>query len=716
MCSQGAVQNVSFLLSISYGVQLNSPALFFFCLKFGGLGAILHPLLMISYPALRLRRIRLPVLILGVLSSLQAVPTLDPQRNLLSGPPELHRLGEDLPAIQAALLPIGEWTPFPRATDRASWESLAPDVRTSLVRQGETEIAAPWTILPATKLLDYVKNGDRTSYQSLLAAKRTRLIALVLAECAEGQGRFLDAITDGLWAHFEESFWGYPAHIFMQRAGAGLPDVTEPIVDLGVGEAGALLAWVDYLLGPELDTVSPMLRLRLRHEVERRLLAPCLDRADFWWMGWDTQGHPINNWNPWIVANWLSAALLLEADPYRRARHVEKAQRVLDIFINHYPADGGCDEGPSYWGRAGASLFEALDWMHGASKGRIDIFDDPLIANMGRYIMTAHVGHGWYINFADANARTVTDGSLVYRYGRAIADDQLAAFGVWLHQRSSDLTTIPRGGSIGRIIPALFLAAEMADQPAADPLPRDGWLPDLQLMTARDQAGTTDGLYVTAKGGHNDESHNHNDVGSFIAYLDGLPLLIDVGPEIYTAKTFSAQRYEIWTMRSSWHNLPLVNGHEQTAGRAFAARDVRYLAEAERAILSLDLTDAYPPAAAIKSWRRDITLHRGDALTITDDYQLASAITPNEYHFLTNRSVDVTTPGLVRLGPFPGSTTGRGAQLTYDASTLTARVTSFTVTDMRLLDVWGDQVYRLDLIEKNTPLAAQRTVEIRPAD
>jgi len=583
-----------------------------------------------------------------------------------------------------------------------------------LTSAGEDAATKDWTVLPATVYLDFMRNGDRRSYQLPWAERRNRLVSLVLAECAEGKGRFLDPITNGLWVLFEESSWVYPAHIFMQRAGSDLPDITEPIVDLGVGETAALISWIDYLLGPELDTVSPMTRKRLAREVQQRILEPCLERADFWWMAWDTQGHPINNWNPWIVANWLSSALLIEKDPERRARHVEKAQRVLDQFLNSYPADGGCDEGPSYWGRAGASTFEALDWMYGASNGKISVFDEPLIAGMGRYILTAHVGHEWYMNFADANARAAVDGPLVYRYGKAIDDEALAAFGVWLWQRSA-VRAEPELKSIGRILPELFLAAEMAGQTAAEPLPRDGWLPDLQLMTARDQAGTTEGLYVAAKGGHNNESHNHNDVGSFIAYLDGSPLIIDVGPEYYTAKTFSLQRYKIWTMRSSWHNLPLVNGTEQAPGRSFAARDVLYQADEATASLALDLTAAYPASARIKSWQRQITLQRGDALTITDDYQLSAANTPNEYHYLTNRSVDVAQPGIVRLGQFPGAETGRGAELTYDATAIAARVTTFDITDTRLQGVWGDQVHRIDLIEKSTPLAAKRIIRIRPA-
>jgi hypothetical protein len=664
-----------------------------------------------------LPRFRLLTLLCSLLTGLAAASVPMTPRNLLAGPPELHALGKDIPDIQAALLPHGEWTPYPRAADRAGWESLDEAVRADLIAQGEAAAAAgPWEIMSATAFLDYMRTGSRKLYHEQYNERRHRFLQLVLAECAEGEGRFLDPIADGLWAHLEESFWGYPAHIFMQRAGDDLPDVTEPIVDLGVSETAAMLAWVDHLLGPELAGVSPVLRHRLQHEVQRRFLEPCLNRADFWWMAWDTQGHPINNWNPWIVSNWIAAALLIETDPLTRARHIEKAQRVLDIFLNSYPADGGCDEGPAYWGRAGASMFEALDWMHGASAGRIDIYDEPLIQAMGRYILNAHVGDGWYINFADATALTTVEGVLAYRYGRAVGDDELAGFGAWLWQRDHGKSFNSFRRSLGRILPELFLAAELADQPAAAPLPANTWLPDLQVMTARDTADTTRGLYLAAKGGHNDESHNHNDVGSFLAYLDGLPLIIDAGPEAYTAKTFSPQRYEIWTMRSGWHNLPLVNGQEQQAGRQFAAQDVVYIDTTDHASLALDLGAAYPANAHITSWRRELTLQRPERLHITDTYELSETTGPTAYHFLVNRPVELGPEGTVQLGAFPGHPDSRGATLNYDAEVLTAYVTTLEITDARLQRIWGPEVHRIELVEKNTPLAATRTFEIRPTD
>ena len=74
--------------------------------------------------------------------------------------------------------------------------------------------------------------------------------------------------------------------------------------------------------------------------------------------------------------------------------------RSLDVFMSDYPADGGCEEGPGYWGHAAGSLFESLRLLHGASDGRIDIFNALLVHNLGRFIVYAHIADGYFINFA----------------------------------------------------------------------------------------------------------------------------------------------------------------------------------------------------------------------------------------------------------------------------------------------------------------------------
>jgi hypothetical protein len=72
---------------------------------------------------------------------------------------------------------------------------------------------------------------------------------------------------------------------------------------------------------------------------------------------------------------------------------------------------------------------------------------------------------------------------------------------------------------MGRRLNEVFYAGEIFSSKAGPPpLLRGVWLGsvDRQLMTARSRAGSTEGLYLAAWGGHNAQSHNHNDVGNFL--------------------------------------------------------------------------------------------------------------------------------------------------------------------------------------------------------
>lgn len=616
-------------------------------------------------------------------------------------PPSLAQC-HDLAAVRASLQPAGTWRRFPAANDRTAWEKNPIAERRQLIATGEARAAEDWEHLTATLILDFKRKGDRRSYQDPHFRRRTRLHDLVLAECAEGRGRFMDAIADNVWLTCEETFWGWPAHLDEQQAGRELPDIAEPIVDLGVGESAALLAWTDHLLGPQLDSVSPLLRRRIRHEVDRRVLTPCLERDNFWWMGWLRRHHPVNNWNPWVNSNWLACVLVLEEDADRRARAVHKIMRSLDVFLTHQSTDGGCDEGPGYWSRAAASLFDALELLHHATSGRVSLFHEPLIAEMGRFIQRAHVTGDWFINFADAGAKVQVEGALLQRYGRLVGDDSLVDFGRWIEQAQAG-RPLPRIRSINRTLGELLdrgpEAAAVIKEP---PLLRDVWLPDLQVMAARDAAGSAGGFFVAAKGGHNAESHNHNDLGSFLVYLDGEPLLIDVGVETYTAKTFSPQRYEIWTMQSQWHNLPTINGVMQAAGREFAAREVAYAADDAAATLSLDLAAAYPPAAAVTRWMRTVCLQRGRAIELTDEFALERTEAPLLFNFITAQK-PILEPGAVVLRTAGGHT----ARLSFDAVSFTTQAEIREITDPQLEKVWGDRVYRVQLHAKTAVLSAR---------
>jgi hypothetical protein len=594
------------------------------------------------------------------------------------------------------------WKPFPAAAERTAWEGLPQATRKALLESAQRNLGADWPGLPATLFLEYARTGNRSRYERVRNVRRERLREAVIAECVESKERFLDEVANGIWETCEETFWGVPAHLSLQKAGSGLPDVAEPVVDLFAAETSSLLAWTDYLLGARLEKVSPLIRKRVRAEIGRRILTPCFERTDFWWMGLDPKGRRnLNNWTPWIDSNWLTSVLLIESDPKRRVAAVHKIMRSLDAFLASYHDDGGCDEGPGYWSRAGASLFDCLELLHSASNGAIDFYRVPLVREIGRYIYRAHIAGDWFVNFADASARLHPAGDLIFRYGRRIGDTKLQAFGAWAAAGADG----SGGDSIGRQLPALFNLAAIAAAPDKNPpLVRDVWLPGIQVMAARRKEGSADGLYLAAQGGHNAESHNHNDVGNFIVYAGGKPAIVDVGVETYTAKTFSSRRYEIWTMQSAYHNLPTVDGVMQGAGREFAATDVGYEADDRAAEFALNIEKAFPAEAGIENWRRRLRLDRAkNEVLIADRYSLAK---PAKKITLT-----LMTPCAVKPGP-SGEIAIGDVKVVYDGNAMAPVVEEIRLEDSRLRSTWGERMYRVLLVAENPPARGEFNVRI----
>ena len=627
------------------------------------------------------------------------------QRNILT-----HSTNRQI--LNEALIQAPDWHPYPTISDREKWNVVPESVRIGYIKKAEQYLGKEWEILPATFFLDFVRNDNRTRYENMFFGRRQRLTCLVMAEVFENKGRFLDDIANGVWAICEESFWGVPAHIGAQKKGSGLPDITEPIIDLFAAETGELLAWTYYLTGDKLNQISPLIKERIELEEDRRIITPYLGRNDFWWMGFNGE-RAVNNWNPWINSNVLNIALILEKNKVRREDVVYKSMQSIDVFLNGYPDDGGCDEGPGYWGRAGGSLFDYLDLLYLSTGGKINIYNDLLIRKIGQFIYKAWIHDDYYINFADASAINQPEAGLVYRFGKRINDPVMIGFGSFLsiRQKNGRSSEDPDDGSLIRVIPDLLITNELQNEKPIEPFTADMWLPGLQVMAARSYPDSEKDLYFAAKGGHNAESHNHNDVGNFIVYADGRPLLIDIGVENYSAKTFSSNRYDIWTMQSQYHNLPTINGVQQAAGREYHAQNPQFSSTASKVSFSLDIAGAYPANAKVRSWNRRITLDRTKNLVLSEDYILSEWKEPVKLNIITAFNADVSKTGWIFL------TDKRNKSLVYeiiyDPVKFMVSDEEKEVTDDRLIPVWGNRLTRLVFTVKDKSLKGQYQLILR---
>ena len=564
------------------------------------------------------------------------------------------------------------------------WRDSIPEtMRQSYIAFGERYLKKDWSCLPVSVFAEYKKTGNRTHYEGLMFDKRRQLAALVMAELMEGRQRFMPDIMNGLMSTLEETWWGLPAHY-----GTEVPRTEDQNVDLFNAETAALIAYTRHVLSDEIERFSPLLVQRIDQEISRRILQPAV-KTNYWWK---TAGM---NWNPWICSNWLACVLFCEHDDGRRQTALDQIEKACEAFMAAYPDDGGCDEGPHYWDRAAASLFETLYLLQNIS---LTPHPSPLTSKlraMESYIYKMYIGNGYAVNFADAHGnRAMLNINIGYPFGLLTGDKTMCQYAAWvgqqediLHQAAQLYNKSGNWPSLGReLIFLKHIQAFLREEPR-EPHLNEVWLPDLQIMIARDP-------FVAMKGGHNGESHNHNDVGSFIVYCQEptakgqkpiVPLFIDPGVGEYTSKTFSGQRYDIWTMQSDYHNLPRINGYSQRDGKQYKARIVSH----KSGQLTLDISGAYPAEAQVRHWYRTVKLHKGKQVEIIEDFDLQNYLAPTQLMFITPVKPELTKAGIISLS---------GHTLTYDAKQLSPQVEDLTSQlDPVLQQMWGTHLYRIKM-------------------
>ena len=526
------------------------------------------------------------------------------------------------------LLRSGTRALYPPAEDRAAWDRILPEYREEIRRLAETYARESWPVRSASGFLAFTRTGNRQADERPYFARRRKLCAAVLNCCAFPETE-IDDVADGIWLLCEESAWVISAHNVNPVPGAPapaeypLPDVRKPYIDLFSAQTGMILSLTSSLLGKRLDSISPLLRERIREEIRRRILRPFMATDDFWWMGF--RRKDLNNWTPWILSNIIVCALL-----------------------------------------------DCLDVLEKATGGRMAFWKEDRIRNILRFPLAVEMGGGWFANFADCDARPFISGERLETAGEKLADLELTALGARMRGTVADqLNDTPH---LTRALDLLFRRPPAVPaQPEA--CVADSWLPDLQVRLVRRGRWT-----LVCKGGHNGENHNHNDVGSFILAEGGEPVVVDAGNMIYTAKTFSKDRYSLWNVRAEWHNLPVVGGEAQREGAEHAARNVVCTPEG----MALDLEAAYSEAAGIRYLRRTFSLGT-DGLRLTDEGDLLS---PREIAWIF----------LLRHQPAwePGRITA-GNLLIRCPEGLTFLAEEKPVTDARMARSWPGSLWRVSL-------------------
>ncbi|MCD6291493.1 MAG: heparinase II/III family protein, partial [Anaerolineae bacterium] len=331
---------------------------------------------------------------------------------------------------------------------------------------------------------------------------------------------------------------------------------------------------------------------------------------DHWWLH-STHLRTVNNWTAVCNAGVVGAAIYLESDTARLAEIIARGARSLDDYLDTFDPDGGSSEGPGYWTYGFGHYTIIAQLVEHRTEGMVNFMDNEIVRKAAQFPLRTILSPGAYVNFSDCNRRVkLVVPHLVYLSRRlGIPDLMRLAREQASSRKTHTFWGIQLGGTLTWNLRALFW--RVSSEPTGRFIPsRHDWFSGMMWMIARYDPEDPNALVLAAKGGHNNEMHNQNDVGNIIVHVNGESVVADPGRGRYTRAYFGPERYEHFVNSSLGHSVPVVNGQAQLPGQEHGATLLEHQATDAIDLLKLEIKDTYPEEADLASLQRTIALHR----------------------------------------------------------------------------------------------------------
>ncbi len=445
----------------------------------------------------------------------------------------------------------------------------------------ETFLTTVPECLPYTKFREFLETGERTSYEDTYFSHRKRLNSLFFSYVWSEDEKYLDPLLDAIFAVLDEFTWSVPAH---QR---GRDTVESKIgkIDLFAAETAYALSEIYNILG---DTLPPLIRERIRFEVERRIVTPFFSQ---------TENYPSSNWS--AVQSSGIIASLVHVFPERLEEALSILCPIIENFLVSYNEDGCCMEGSLYWIYGFGFFVYGTELLRDATGGKVDYLKGTKVENMAHFFEKITFKNGYVVPFADSplqcKMRIGLACFLHREFGAELPDsDMLFAVSDDTRFRFAD------------ILHDLYWGEDF--DTAGKVMLGEHYFPDAGWYIYR-----TEHFAYAAKGGHNMEPHNHNDVGNFVFFDGEKTVLGDLGWEEYVRTYFGPRRYlDFLLTPSSGHAVPKVDEKEQ-----IVLAEKAEVVEAKDGVFAVDIGKAY---GVDRFLRRIEATEHGIIVTDTSDH------------------------------------------------------------------------------------------------
>lgn len=507
------------------------------------------------------------------------------------------------------------------------WEQVRSDemyrhYREELLDLWKKHCEKPIYALTYSDFRKFKVTGNRSDYQGgyftrRLAMDASALLALIYPE----EEKYPVRLMDEIYAICDEYTWCLPAHQTALEVNNNIH------LDLFACETGFALAEIYTLLG---DRLEPLIRDRIRVEIDRRVLASYRNTR----FGWE-KGRA--NWTA-VCAGSVGCTMML-MHPELMPEFKERLDESMECYLSGFKDDGICEEGFGYWHYGFGFFTTYADMIRTFTGGETDYFTRPKVKEVATFIQKMYLSGKATVSFSDGGRSGSYHLGLLH----------------YLKNEYPDAITIPapeysyNADGCGRW--CLHLRSATWLKP--EYLTPDKQIPEATYFAANSQwfIKKNSNYGFAAKAGNNNEPHNQNDVGSFIIAKDGRQVFVDLGAGAYTRQYFTASlRFDILECSSRGHSVPIINGTYQHQGGEFAAKDTKF----ENGVFSSDISAAYP-IPELKSLIRSFSFS-DNAVILTDkfDYQGDGAI--------VERFVSLAEPKLEA----DGRVTVDGVTMTYD--------------------------------------------------
>jgi len=523
----------------------------------------------------------------------------------LLAPVELSRVKEIAAMLENQPKGLGE-----PCTNRRNWDKLKLSGKyAKVITEADRILEQGIPVWDEDLYMGIFTKGDSQSGKDLLSKRIRALVSLTWAECIENQGKYVPIIETVLKEFITQKTWVNPRNFNRENF--------DGLVELSTAGYTHNIAQVLYLLGVKL---SPQIRKETLSALYQRAFNPILNtlktkNTDHGWL------TGTNNWNAVCLSGVTGAALTLIADREDRATFVAIAERYVKNFVAGFLDDGYCTEGLSYFNYGFGHYITLRENILQATNGKLDLFNDnPKIIKIAWFLPNMEIINGVYPAIADCKQDSKPSGGILHYVSKNLGMGLKTYESLSFEGRTADLME-----DLMNVFPNSSTKAGLPPSESAQENQLRAYFDVAGVLTVRPAETHKHAMGATFKGGTNNEHHNHNDLGSFTIVVGDEILIGDPGSIPYTAKTFSAQRYEYKSLGSYGHPVPLIAGKQQSPGADACAKILKTDFTDKKDVLSMDLASAYN-VPGLKTMTREFiyTREKSESLQIIDEFEFTS--------------------------------------------------------------------------------------------